>query len=559
MLRTTITLCFCLVGLLASGGLPAAEPERAEIDAVFSEYDSTRTPGCSMAVYRDGKIAYSRGYGMANLEYGIANGPQTVFRIGSTSKQFTAMAIALLAEQGKLSLDDDIRKFFPEMPDYGSSVTVRHLVHHTSGLRDYLGLASFADWGRHYSVDEALKLITRQKELNFEPGTEYLYSNSNYFLMAHIVEKVSGQTLHAWSDEHLFGPLAMKDSHFHDDHTHIVPNRADGYSDSRDGFRINMTILDMVGDGGVYTTVTDLLKWDNNFYENKLGNGGRKLIDLVYTPGSLNDGEAIDYAFGLSVGEHRGVREIQHGGAFVGYRAGLNRYPDQRLSVAVLCNYGETSPTRMARQVAELYLGEALDAVAEEESSPGEAKADAAAIAVSAEELNRATGEYWNLNDFRVRSIEQEDGLLYFVRAGRGRTKLAPLGDDRFRMVGVPVHVVVRFEQPSGSPKQMIVDVEGQDTVRFQAFNRVTPSAASLAEVAGEYSSDELDHRQLLKVVEGELAMVRRGGTDTFQPLAEGVFSSGRITMVLERDEKGAVSGFRLHAGRIRNLLYEKR
>ena len=559
MRETRTVLGFCLIGILASGLALAAEPDRTEIDAIFADYDSTRSPGCSMAVYHDGKIAYTRGYGMANLEYGIANGPQTVFRIGSTSKQFTAMAIAMLAEQGKLSLDDDIRTYFPEMPDYGSPVTVRHLVHHISGLRDYLGLASFADWGRHYSIDEALNLITRQRELNFEPGSEFLYSNSNYFLMAQIVEKVTGQTLRAWSGEHIFGPLAMKNSHFHDDHTHIVPNRADGYSDAGDGFKIDMTILDLVGDGGVYTTVTDLLEWDNNFYDNTLGSGGPDLIDRVYTPAALNDGEPLDYAFGLTVGEYRGVREIQHGGAFVGFRAGLNRYPDQHLSVAVLCNYGNTNPTGMARQVAEVYLGDALDAVAGEDSAAGETKPATTAVAVSAAELERATGEYWNPGDFRVRGIVLDDEVLYYERADGGRSELVPLGDGHFRMVGVGVLVVVRFEPERGAPTRMVVDIEGQDSVRFEAFERAKPSAAALAGIAGEYSSEELDHRLVLKVVEGELAVVRRDGTETFKPLVEDMFTNGGVAMVLERDKIGAVAGFRLHAGRIRDLLYERR
>ena len=552
------SLCF-LIGILVGGTLLAAEPDRVEIDRVFADYDSTRSPGCSMAVYRDGKIAYSRGYGMANLEYGIANGPQTVFRIGSTSKQFTAMAIAILAEQRKLSLDDDIRKFFPEMPDYGATVTVRHLVHHISGLRDYLGLASFADWGRDYSVAEALTLVTRQKELNFEPGSEFLYSNSNYFLMSQIVEKVTGQSLHSWADEHIFRPLQMGKTHFHDDHTHIVRNRADGYAPDGDGgFEISMTILDMVGDGGIYTTVSDLLLWDRNFYDNELGQGGPALIDLVYAPGILNDGESTGYAFGLGVGEHRGVREISHGGAFVGYRAGLNRYPDQRLSVAVLCNYGDTNPTRMARQVAELYLADVLEAPANERSPERAAETGAEVVAVPAKELARVVGEYWNPDDFRVRGIVLEDGVLFYARNGGGRTELAPAGGGGFRMVGVSTDVSVSFEPARGAPTKMVVDIEGQDTVSFEALERATPSTGELTGIAGEYYSEELDHRQVLKAVDGTLIAVRREGEETFRPLAGDVFTNGGVALVLERDENGAASGFRLHAGRIRNLLYKR-
>lgn len=309
-----------------------------------------------MAVYREGDIVFSRGYGMANLEFGIANGPKTVFRIGSTSKQFTAMAIALLAEKGSLSLDDDIHQFFPEMRDYGDPVTVRQLIYHTSGLRGYLVLADQADWGEDYTVAEARQIIFRQLELNFPPGTEHRYSNTGYFLMSQIVPSVTDQTLREWASQNIFRPLQMKNTHFHDDHTHIVENRAVGYESSGDGaFRISMTTLDMVGDGGIYTTVEDLLKWDQNYYNNQLGQGTQDLIELLQTPGTLKNGDVLTYAFGLNVGEFEGMREISHGGAFVGYRAGLNRYPDHHLAVAVLCNYADADPTSLARRVASLY------------------------------------------------------------------------------------------------------------------------------------------------------------------------------------------------------------
>ena len=544
--------------LLLSISVLAGTPERAEIDEVFADYDSTHSPGCSMAVYRDGEIAYARGYGMANLEYGIANGPNTVFRIGSTSKQFTAMAIALLAEQGKLSLDDDIHEFFPEMPDYGEPVTVRHLIHHTSGLRDYLGLTWLADWSEDYSIDEALRMILRQQELNFPPGTAHLYSNTGYFLLSQIVQNVTNQSLREWADENMFRPLGMTNTHFHDDHTHIVENRADGYGSSEeDGFRISMTILDMVGDGGVYTTVDDLLKWDRNFYDNRLGKGGSKLIDLVQTPGKLNNGDALDYAFGLGVGEYAGTREISHGGAFVGYRAGLNRYPDHRLSVAVLCNYANTNPTGLARRVASLYLSEKEDKADSTDQAEALPQETSEVVEVSVEVLERVAGEYWNPDDFMVRSIVVADDSLFYDRGGDRRSRLDPLGNDSFLMADVPVLVNVRFEPLGETPHAMIVEVEGQEPLRLEALERASPGEKELSAYAGSYYSEELDHVQVLEINEGVIEARRRGGTESIQPLQRDLFITGDgVALMFERDEEGKVNGFQLQAGRVRNLRY---
>ena len=551
-------VCFAVASvlLLGAGSGLAEEPEPSAIDEIFADYDSTASPGCSLGVYRDGEIVYSRGYGMANLEYGIANAPDTVFRIGSTSKQFTATAIALLAEAGKLSLDDDIRTFFPRIPDYGSPVTVRHLVHHTSGIRDYLVLTTFADWTEDFSIQEAVAMIVRQRELNFESGEEHLYSNSGYFLMSQIVERVTGQSLHIWADENIFGPLGMKNTHFHDDHTHIVPNRADGYEPAEDGFRISMTILDMVGDGGVFTTVEDLLPWERNFSNNRLGKGTMELIDLIQTPGTLDGGEATSYAFGLGVGEFRGVPEIAHGGAFVGFRAGFNRYPDQRLGVAVLCNFSTTNPTGLARQVAELYLADVIEGDAE--SSEAKASTEAEVVEVPRATLDRYSGEYWHPENGMIRTIVSNDDGVHYDRGGGSTTQLAPLGDDRFQMVGVGVEVIVGFEG-RGAPRRMTVAVEGQEPLTLDRLERWKPSREELGSLAGTYYSPELEHTQTIALEENRLTASRRSGPTELEPIVSGTLSAEGAMIVFERDGKGRVTGYRLSAGRVKNLRYDRR
>jgi len=533
-------------------------PERLEIDQVFADYDSTRSPGCSMAVFHEGEIAYARGYGMANLEYGIANGPNTVFRIASTSKQFTAMAIALLAEQGALSLDDDIHKFFPELPTYDEPVTVRQLIHHTSGLRDYLVLAWAADWTEDYSVDELLQMTVRQQELNFTPGTEHLYSNTGYFLLSQIVQIVTDQTLSEWSDENMFRPLNMTSTHFHDDHTHIVENRADGYESSENGaFKISMTILDMVGDGGIYTTVEDLLKWDQNFYDNQLGNGDPGLIDLVQTPGKLNNGDELDYAFGLGVGEYRGTREIAHGGSFVGYRAGLNRYPDHRLSVAVLCNNADTYPTGLARRVASLFLNKKEDKGDSTDQVEPQPKEVGDVVDVSVTDLERLVGDYWHAEDLTLRSIVVDEGSLFYGRGGDNRSKLDPVGNDRFLVADVPMAVSLRFEPPGEKPQALIVEVEGEEPFRLEAFERAKLSAKELSAYAGSYYSDELDYVLVLRTGGEKIVADRRIENMPFQPLQKDIFmaDTGAVLMY-ERNADGGVGGLRLNAGRVRNVKF---
>ena len=404
-----------LVALLAS--IPCLSQSLNErVDAVFSEWDRADSPGCALGVIEDGELIYERGYGMANLEHGIPINSTSVFRIGSTSKQFTAVVMLLLAEQGKLSLDDDVRDYFPEFPQYESPVTIRHMLNHTSGIRDYLQLMSLAGMRGNdfYTDDEVLEVLSRSETLNFPPGDQFLYSNSGYFLPSQLVRRVTGKSLREFGQENIFEPLGMGDTHFHDDHKKVVKNRASGYArDGDDGYRISMTTLDMVGDGGIFTTIRDLLFWDRNFYENKLGEGGPALFERALTRGVLNDGTLLDYALGLRVNEYKGRPMVSHAGSFVGFRAEMIRFPEEKLSVACLCNLAGTNPTALALQVADLYLEDAFG-----------------------EELARFVGEYYS-NELGVTyRLELDGGELFFRHKGAPETALRAQRDDRFRAGG---------------------------------------------------------------------------------------------------------------------------
>ena len=347
------------------GGLPAA------VDAVFSDHSAANGPGCAVGVIQDGRLVGSGGYGMANLDHGIPNGPATVFRSGSVSKQFTAGAIALLALRGDLDLDAPVRRYLPDFPDYPNPPTVRHLVHHTSGVRDYIGLMRLAgNRDEDFFTDpEVLAIINGQRELNFQPGAEYLYSNAGYFLLGQIVASVSGQSLREFAEAHFFAPLGMTHTHFHDDHNEIVTRRATGYSPTDDGFRINVTTLDMVGDGGVFTTVEDWVAWDRNLESGTVG--GAEWVALMHQRGVLNSGDTIPYAFGISHGGHRGLATVGHGGAWVGYRAGMTRYPETGYAFVALCNGSHIDPMGLIAATAEVYLGDRM-APLEEAGESGE-------------------------------------------------------------------------------------------------------------------------------------------------------------------------------------------
>ncbi|MFY9909730.1 MAG: serine hydrolase domain-containing protein, partial [Candidatus Sulfotelmatobacter sp.] len=326
-----LALTTLLCGLLLAGASSSAQEDIAKkVDRIFAEWNTTSSPGCALAVVKDGHVVYEHGYGMANLELGIAITPQSVFDIGSISKQITAMAILLLAQDHKLSLDDDVRKYLPEIPDYGSTITIRHMLHHTSGLRNYDDLFELEGIPEaELTTDrDAMDLIVRQKGVNFKPGEEFLYSDTNYFLMSQIVKRITGQTLRQFAQDRIFGPLGMTSTHFHDDHTMIVPRRATGYAPHPGGgFEIDMSNFEQLGDGSVMTTVEDLFKWDQNFEHPLVG--GIDAIRQLTTPGTLNNGQQIPYAMGLFLDNYRGLKWIHHSGEWVGYRAALSRFPDQ--------------------------------------------------------------------------------------------------------------------------------------------------------------------------------------------------------------------------------------
>lgn len=335
-----------------------------QIASVFAPWDSPNSPGCCVGVIENGELSYSQGFGRASLEYPIAITSATVFDIASMSKQMTAACIALEIEAGRLHLDDDIRHYLPELHVTAQPVLIRHLLHHTSGWPDYLNLLESNGLREADYVDdsEVMTLLQSQTSLTFSPGERYEYCNTGYYLLGVIISRLSGLSLPTYAREHIFEPLEMASTWFQDDHTRIVPRRATGYSLHDGRYHTDVTTLDIVGDGAVLTCVDDLVKWDRNFYNNRLGNGQQALIDMMLVPGRLNDGTSIDYGFGLDLTPYRGLTCISHSGWYAGYRSEMIRFPALKTTVICLANTSALDPVTSCRQVADLLLRDNLPA-----------------------------------------------------------------------------------------------------------------------------------------------------------------------------------------------------
>ncbi|KPK75392.1 MAG: hypothetical protein AMJ79_11345 [Phycisphaerae bacterium SM23_30] len=406
----------------------------ARVDEVFGRFNE-ETPGAALAVIKDGQVVYKKGYGTAQLEYGAAIGPDTVFHVASVSKQFTAFAILLLAEEGKLSLDDDIREYLPEVGDLGKTITIRHLVHHTSGLRDQWVLLRMAGWRMDdvITTEHILKLVQRQQELNFEPGAEHLYCNTGYTLLAEIVARVSGQSFREWTAEHIFEPLGMTNTHFHDDHEMIVKNRAYSYRPVRDqGYKKAVLSFANVGATSLFTTAEDLAQWLLNFEEKKVGSAG--VFEQMHKQGILNNAEEINYAFALNIGEYKGLKTVGHSGSDAGFRSYAARFPQQRFGVVVLSNVSNSNPSGLARQVADIYLA---DEITEEEPRSRQRRSpetkEQEPITLSEEELAEYAGYYLSEElDTTYRFIVRE-GQLTALHQRHSDISMRVNGEDEFR------------------------------------------------------------------------------------------------------------------------------
>jgi CubicO group peptidase (beta-lactamase class C family) len=552
-----------LTAVLVFGpGVSAQDPSNArvdlsrQVDELVSRHVKKESPGCAVAVIRSGRIIHERGYGMANLDFDIPNSPATVFNVASMAKQFTAMSVALLAQQGKLSLDDDIRKYIPEVPDYGTPITIRHLAYHTSGIRDYTDLIELGDDRiEHVHTDQdVLNILSRQKKLNFKPGEQLLYSNSGYVLLGLIVERVSGKSLREFENEFIFQPLGMKHSVLYDDRTMIVKNRATGYVPATQGnYRTRASLWDRVGDGGLLTTVEDLFLWDQNFYMPKVGNPA--VINLLTTPGTLSNGKQITYSFGLETKRYKSLPVVMHGGSINGFRAQMYRFPEQRFTAICLCNNGAISPTSIVEKIADIYLSEHLNKSVDQKT----VRAAAEIIKLSERELARFTGVFANPAGEFARRLYLKAGKLWYSVSEGDEYELAPVGGDRFIMLGVPekIELVVSLGD-TGAPLQVSMIIDDGKPIVYKA---VKPPLDSPEEYVGRYYSEELDATYTLSLVGNKLVARKKVGDELIlSPQFADVFgnSARSISVRFSRGESNVVTGFSLNTSRMKGLAFRR-
>jgi CubicO group peptidase (beta-lactamase class C family) len=489
-MKSTLTALIVASVLLTQTQTPVAPA--ATVDKVFARWTAA-TPGCAVGVSIDGKSIVERAFGMADLERDVRNAPDTIFEAGSVSKQFTAAAVLLLAKEGKLSIDDPVRKYVPELPayaldpadkgsgeaappkapgaggaaDYGVPLTIRHMLTHTSGLRDWGEVAGIAGWPRGkraHTHAHVLDIVSRQKALNFTPGTAWSYSNTGYNLAAIIVSRVSGQPFAEFTRDKIFMPLGMTRTSWRDDYTRVVKHRALAYDRAADGYHEDMPFENVHGNGGLLTTVGDLLRWNENFVTPKVGDAA--FVAEEQTAGQFSDGRPHDYAFGLYVRPYRGVREVSHSGSTAGYRAFLTRYPDQHLSVAVLCNAGDANPTQYAHAVAESFLGDSLGAPpAAAASGTGRGSGQPGGFRPAASDLAAYVGRYTSDEAETAFTIAIDGEDLVLKRRPDTVLRMRPVEKDTF---AVPTLGTITFRRSEGRVTELSVKLDRVWDLRFQ-------------------------------------------------------------------------------------------
>ncbi|MGD0914408.1 MAG: serine hydrolase domain-containing protein [Terracidiphilus sp.] len=507
-IRTLLLLLAVACSAAAQSSAPNAAPPIAvpkdapeQIGKIFSAFNHTDTPGCAVGVSLAGNKVWHAAYGMADLEQHVALTPYSVFEAGSVSKQFTAAAVLLLAEQGKLSLTDPISKYFPELPDYGTPITIDHLMHHTSGLRDWGSVEAVAGWPRTtrvYSNTWVLDIAAHQKELNYKPGDEWSYTNTGYNLLAILVERVSGKSLAQFTHDNIFVPLGMQTTSWRDDFQRIVPNRAIAYEETNGVQHQLMPFENAYGNGGLLTTVDDLLRWNDRYLGSKIGDSTFVKSELV--PGKLNDGRSLFYSAGLFITAHNGAREISHSGATAGYSTWLGYYPSQQLSVAVLCSEAGTNATNLGHKVVDVYL------------PPSAADQAAAAGKNNVTLVPDSVGLYESSRNHVAFTIERKDGKLI----ARGHYPIIAISATSFQLM------------PESTTYELGTDASGKVTAMramqmgyvadiFDKVERARPTQADMQAMTGDYVSD--DAEATLKVVLPSKGLEIHEGADTVYPL----------------------------------------
>ncbi|MCP4614145.1 MAG: serine hydrolase [Planctomycetes bacterium] len=482
-----VMLCFASIVFAADNN-----STESQIDQIFAEWDTSSSPGCAVAVFKNNKIEYHQSYGLMDLESKTPITPDTVFDIGSMSKQFTAACIILLAEQGKLSLTDNIRKDITEFPDYGNTITIQHLLNNTSGIRDYtwlmvLARMPFEDQTKR-KTEEILNLLSRQNGLQFNPGDEYYYSNSNYFLLGIIIERETGITVGEFADKNIFKPLEMNNTVIHESRSQIIKNAAKGYvPDPNRKFKFKRSGI-MKGAGGVHSTIKDMFRWDQNFIRNNIG--GKDFLNTFTTPAKLNNGRNTQYACGLEIKNHKGLKTIGHTGYTESFSTNMTRFPDQNITVVCLANFGGIRAERLALKVADLYLADYI--VKAEAPNPTKKPATIQRTEIELEPsiIEAYAGDY-RFDFGLLMKFTNENGRLMMKAGPQPKVEFFPESVNKFFMKVADVQV--EFKKDDSGKVNGITLYQGGNAMMAKRAAAIKPlTAEEISQFTGEYYSDEL-------------------------------------------------------------------
>jgi CubicO group peptidase (beta-lactamase class C family) len=546
MKNLTLLITFCLFSISSFGQIK----ESQAIDSIFLEWNKPDVPGCALGIIKDGKLIYSRGYGIADLEHAVEITPTSVFGIGSITKHFVSFSILLLEEQGKLSIDDNIQKYLPDFPEYETAITIRHLLYHTDGIRDYGSLKYFKGISalNHTDSDYVYDLLKRQKQLNSIPGEEYVYGNSGIFLLGRIVEKASGKSLRLFAQEHIFGPLGMKNTLFYDNNRELIKNRAFSYSTKNDEKRYNNIINRNAGGVSLRTTIEDLAKWDQNFYDNKLGKGEELIIQKMHKKGLLSNGESTGKALGLQLSSYKGLRVVGSAGSGFGYKAQLMRFPDENFSVIILANRGDANPTEMAYQVVDILLKGKFEPDSNTENLPKEFT------------LNQLVGDY-EVVPGRAVEITVKNDMLHVLQKWDGRAyPVVNTVGDTYEIPKYSGMQLVFSDLENSFTQKLTVFLNGSD-YDFKRKIKLDISTPNLDDYTGDFYSYELDASFLL-YKDGEDLFVKIVNDE---PMKLSLYDYHGDAFYFDDNllhfirSNGVITGFELDAGRANNLKFEKK
>ena len=554
-----VLICFQSISLKAQ----SIKSEQAEqkIDKIFADYNNRKTPGVAVAVVKNGKVVFKKGYGIANLDSSSSITPKTVFNIGSVSKQFTVFMTLLLEKEGKLSIDDDVRKYLPEMHKFETTITLRHLITHTSGLKDAYLLSTMAGWRQDdvATHEQRLRLIFRQKELDFRPGERFSYSNTGTLLLSEIVSRVAKKPFAEFAYERVFKPLDMNNSFIMTDAEKVVNNFSYSYYKTGGEYKKAINPSSVQGYSNVYSTLEDMCRWANNFSKPKVGDG--EIIKKMRTKTRLNNGKTIRFAMGQNFTPYKSLIQIEHTGSHRAYLAYLGRFPGQKVSIIVLSNNEQLKPILFGKsyEVADVFLSQYY---AKPINNKPTKNPSTKFIKLAKKQLEKFSGLYWNEGDSYSRKIYVKNGVLMYFRGENNESQLAPIGKNEFQMLNVDVDLRVKFGKNKRKKKTMIVR-EGDDTPGiFTAYEPANYSSKDLAEFTGRYYSEELDASYTFRIENGKL-IARHFRLDDIKLTAikMNLFRTNQwffnqVNFIRSKNNK--ITGLRASNVRVNNIWFKK-